>query len=131
MKACAEPRCPNRVERGRCAEHAKAYDLRRGSSRERGYTHTWDVRSAAFRTRYPLCGMRPNGLPSVGSACADKGLSTVAEVTDHVRAHKGDTRLFWDQDNNWQSLCGNCNRLKAIREEGGFGRAPEHAGNSR
>lgn len=27
-----------------------------------------------------------------------------ATVVDHIKPHKGDSQLFWDQD-NWQSLC--------------------------
>jgi 5-methylcytosine-specific restriction protein A len=44
-----------------------------------------------------------------------------ATVTDHIEAHKGDMKLFWDPD-NWQSLCTGCNSYKAALEEGGFGR---------
>lgn len=52
--------------------------------------------------------------------CAELGRVTKAEVTDHIRAPKGNMVLFWDPKNR-QSLCGRCNRLKAERFEGGFG----------
>jgi 5-methylcytosine-specific restriction protein A len=48
-------------------------------------------------------------------------------MTDHIVAHKGDMRLFWDPK-NWQSLCGPCNSRKAALEEGGFGRPIRWAG---
>jgi 5-methylcytosine-specific restriction protein A len=45
-----------------------------------------------------------------------------ATVTDHIVAHKGDRRLFWDSK-NWQSLCRACNSRKAAEQEGAFGNA--------
>lgn len=40
-RPCLESRCPALATyRGRCAEHARAYDLRRGSSAERGPYNT-------------------------------------------------------------------------------------------
>lgn len=44
----------------------------------------------------PLCRM-----------CAEEGRTTAANVVDHVKAHKGNETLFWDQG-NWQSLCKAC-----------------------
>ena len=36
--------------------------------------------------------------------CLARGRTTAATVVDHIKEHKGDLELFWDQD-NWQSLC--------------------------
>jgi 5-methylcytosine-specific restriction endonuclease McrA len=43
-----------------------------------------------------------------------------AKCVDHIQAHKGDMKLFWDP-NNWQSLCISCNSAKAVAEEGAWG----------
>lgn len=39
--------------------------------------------------------------------CAQRGDTTAATVVDHIQPHKGNSRLFWQQD-NWQPLCAPC-----------------------
>ena len=44
-----------------------------------------------------------------------------ANVVDHIIPHKGDTRLFWDE-NNVQSLLKQCHdKFKQSQERGGAG----------
>lgn len=43
-------------------------------------------------------------------------------MVDHISAPKGDQALFWDRS-NWQAFNVVCNSRKAIKSEGGFGRA--------
>jgi 5-methylcytosine-specific restriction endonuclease McrA len=76
--------------------------------------------------QYPLCGQRAEHAYPDGwrGACHDQGKTTPAACTDHIRAPKGDPVQFWDP-RNWQSLCSDCNRVKAIRYESGFGRTPQ------
>jgi len=45
----------------------------------------------------------------------------LADVTDHVLPAATHPELFMDPTNH-QSLCHDCNKRKAIAEEGGFGR---------
>lgn len=75
--------------------------------------------------QHPLCGQRAAEAYADGwrGECHDTRRIRAATVLDHIRAHKGDLGLFWDPRNR-QSLCADCNRIKAIRYEGGFGRAP-------
>jgi hypothetical protein len=67
----------------------------------RPWQHLYDnsrwrkLRLAHLRT-HPLCVM-----------CKEAGRVTAASVVDHVKAHKGNEALFWDQS-NWQSLCKPC-----------------------
>ena len=42
---------------------------------------------------------------------------------DHIRAHKGDQTLFWDQA-NLQGLCLSCHSRKTVYKDGGFGVKP-------
>jgi 5-methylcytosine-specific restriction protein A len=112
LRPCAEPGCPTLVPTGtRCATHARQQDLRRGSQRERGYTHAWEITAARFKRSYPLCGQRPNDRPPVMSRCHDEGRVTVATCVDHVAPHRGDPGRFWDPG-NWQSLCDACHSAK-------------------
>lgn len=55
----------------------------------------------------PLCRM-----------CKQTGRLTPATVVDHIKAHKGDETLFWDQG-NWQSLCAHHHNSDAQRIEKG------------
>jgi 5-methylcytosine-specific restriction protein A len=83
----------------------------RRSSYQRGYTKRWALVSRLFRSKYPLCGMRPDHERPVMSQCFDEHLVTAATLTDHVVPHRGDQILFWDEG-NWQSMCGTCHKKK-------------------
>jgi len=111
MPYCLRPQCPAIVSRGYCAAH-RAMARPFGHRRAQGYTRRWDQRAAAFRKRYPLCGQRPGGQRPVMSECYDRGIVTVAAQVDHVVPHRGDQGLFWDEANNWQSLCRSCGARK-------------------
>ena len=88
----------------RCPLCAKASEAKRPNARHRGYTREWDIEAKAFLAMNRTC--RRCGAPS--------------GVVDHIIAHKGDMRLFWDRS-NWQPMNRRCNSGKAAREEGGFG----------
>ena len=63
------------------------------SSNERGYGMAWQRARTKFLMSHPLCAM-----------CQADGLTTLAQVVDHIQPHRGDRKLFWDTT-NWQSLC--------------------------
>lgn len=86
----------------------KANDEKRGTPEQRGYTEEWRTESKAF-------------LALPGHEWCACGCGRPANMVDHIKAPKGDMRLFWDRS-NWQPYNGLCNRRKAIRQEGGFGR---------
>lgn len=113
LKVCAHQGCPELTEHRYCPAHSRQVDLRRGSRQSRGYGRQWELSSQAFLREFPLCGMRPNGQRPVMSRCFDNGWITVAFQTDHVVPHKGDQRLFWDRDGNWQALCQSCGAIKS------------------
>jgi len=56
--------------------------------------------------------MRPGGLAPVMSQCYDDNRATPAALVDHVVPHQGNPVLFWDEINNWQSLCPSCHSRK-------------------
>ena len=71
----------------------KSWQLDRRSAHERGYTYAWTKARNAYIQRHPLCVM-----------CKRDGTITAAQVVDHIKPHKGDQELFWNEA-NWQSLC--------------------------
>lgn len=72
----------------------------RGDAVERGYDSRWRKARAAFLQRNPLC-----------AECRKNGVLTPATVVDHIIPHRGDQKLFWDEE-NWQPLCKNCHDRK-------------------
>ncbi|MFW0778491.1 MAG: HNH endonuclease [Rickettsiales bacterium] len=44
-----------------------------------------------------------------------KGKVVPAQVVDHIRPHRGDERLFWDES-NWQPLAKVCHDKKTMQE---------------
>lgn len=105
--------CGNTVPSGqRCAcqrARAKAYDVRRGTSAQRGYGARWQDESKGF-------------LALPGNERCACGCGRIADMVDHIRAPKGDMALFWSRS-NWQPFARICNTRKAIATEGGFGRS--------
>lgn len=68
--------------------------MTRETANARGYNSQWQKATATYLKNNPLCKM-----------CKEQGHITQAVVVDHIKPHKGDSKLFWDTKNNWQSLC--------------------------
>ena len=101
-RPCRYPGCPNLCESGTyCPEHsAESPDRLRGSAAERGYDAKWRRARKRFLRSHPLC-----------ANCLSQGVLTPATVVDHIVPHRGDHRLFWDEQ-NWQPLCKACHDRK-------------------
>jgi len=65
----------------------------RRTAAERGYGSRWRKAREAFLRDYPLC-----------QYCQEDGKVEPATVVNHIKPHKGDQGLFWDQA-NWQAVC--------------------------
>ena len=92
-------------------ERDKRYDAKRGSARQRGYDHRWAKCRALFLQKNPLCALHEQ-----------RGELVAASVVDHVKPHRGNAQLFWDEA-NWQSLCAPCHSsAKQSQERVGFSR---------
>ena len=110
-KPCYQPGCPNVTHTTYCTTHAKehdtAYRRQRGSSNKRGYTYRWQKEREAYLIRNPLC-----------ENCLNKhDVIRAATEVDHIIPHKGDMKLFWNSDSNWQGLCRTCHSQKTAREQ--------------
>ena len=68
-------------------------DRMRGGADARGYNAEWRRARKAYLQLHPLC-----------AECLKEGILTPATVVDHIMPHRGDQRLFWDEQ-NWQPLC--------------------------
>lgn len=66
---------------------------RESSEYRKLYGYRWQKARLLFLQHNPLCVM-----------CLQEGLTTAADVVDHVVPHQGNEVLFWD-NSNWQALC--------------------------
>ena len=77
------------------------------SSTQRGYGYKWQQKRKAFLSR-------PENVLCL--FCRAKGLVTQATVVDHIKPHRGNEVLFWDET-NWQPLCSSCHSSDKQRIE--------------
>ena len=100
QRPCAAAGCKTLVNKGYCEKHQPV--VKRGASKEyqRLYNNTkWKKYRVIFLMENPFCidcGGRSN-------------------VVDHIKDHKGDINLFWDE-NNHQPMCKICHDNKTGRE---------------
>ena len=122
---CTQPGCGELTDGGKCERHSqqarRESDHERGNAHQRGYGIKWQQYREHWLREFPLCGMRRAGPSAEHSECWRSGRAIAATDVDHITPHRGDQRLFWDQDNH-QSLCHTCHSKKTAREDGGFGR---------
>jgi 5-methylcytosine-specific restriction protein A len=99
---CKYPYCPNKAIKGSsyCKGHKKLMEKQRPDSSARGYDYEWQKFREEYLKRNPFC-----------IECIKNGKLTKSKVIDHIIPHKGDERLFWDED-NMQPLCINCHNRK-------------------
>ena len=104
---CAHPGCPRLVPRGKkyCEEHATQHPEEMRPASERGYGSAWRRARKQYLEVHPLC-----------VECMRAGRYTRATDVDHIVPHRGNQRLFWDED-NWQALCHRCHSVKTRSED--------------
>lgn len=99
---CRHPSCPNLSDELYCELH-RSMQPRRESAAARGYGASWRIARLRFLRNNPLC-----------AECLRQARITPATVVDHIIPHRGDERLFWNQD-NWQPLCKCCHDQKTAK----------------
>ena len=73
------------------------------------YDHKWRKIRTAFLAEHPLCSM-----------CESRGRTEAATVVDHIKPHKGNPSLFYNEA-NLQPLCKPCHDSHKKRQEQGGG----------
>ena len=104
-KPCKHPGCPRLTEGDYCEEHLPLHAKERGSASSRGYNAKWKRARVRYLKAHPLC-----------VRCQLAGILVKATVVDHIKPHRGDVELFWDES-NWQSLCKSCHDRKTMKED--------------
>ena len=104
-KPCNHLGCPKLTEGYYCEEHLVLHRGDRASSGKRGYNSRWQKARARYLKAHPLCVL-----------CARQNKYVKATVVDHIKPHRGDPILFWDES-NWQSLCKPCHDNKTWNED--------------
>ena len=99
---CRYPLCSNKADKGSsyCKIHKKIMEKQRSTPTERGYDYKWQKFRKEYLKKNPFCVV-----------CLNKGKLIQAKVIDHIVPHKGNERLFWDE-NNMQTLCIRCHNKK-------------------
>lgn len=113
-KFCPHRGCTTLVESGRCELHTKdkqashkQYDDNRPKWHDLYNDDRYRKARVRFLRQHPLC-----------VHCEERGQLTPATRLDHIKDHKGDLVLFWDE-NNWQGLCERDHNRKTARTNPG------------
>ena len=104
---CRQPGCAELVESGKkyCEKHGPLHVHDRPGAAERGYDARWRKVRKKYLEAHPLC-----------VECLKEGQYVKATDVDHIQAHRGDSKLFWDTG-NWQPLCHSHHSKKTMRED--------------
>jgi len=104
-KPCKYPGCSNITNNKYCEAHKTEEAKERPSAYKRGYDYKWRKASKIFLMINPFC-----------TKCHSEGRIIRATVVDHIKPHRGDQELFWDE-HNWQPLCKKCHDTKTFKED--------------
>lgn len=115
MRACsADPRCPNLTKGGPCAQHAAAYESRRGTAHQRGY----DSAHRATRARYRAIAPRNLAGALICENCATPEPPDGPELhLDHIDG-LGPNGPNGHNLDNLQNLCHPCHGIKTAHQTG-------------
>lgn len=91
------------------ATSRRVWDNPTRKTRQALYWGRWRRVSAQYLQLHPMCQC---------AECATSGSPRAADCVDHIKDHKGDVALFWDEA-NWQALHHDCHSAKTRRENPG------------
>lgn len=104
---CKHPGCASLVPYGTkyCDKHKSLHPEYIRPAAERGYGSRWNKARKRYLEVHPLC-----------VECLKAGRYVKATDVDHIRPHRGDKILFWDES-NWQVLCHSHHSIKTRNED--------------
>lgn len=104
---CRHPGCPNLIPTGTkyCETHKTLHPEEQRSAAARGYGSRWQRARKKYLAEHIFC-----------VECMKEGTYVKATDVDHIIAHRGDKKLFWDES-NWQALCHSHHSQKTNRED--------------
>lgn len=105
LRPCRNLGCAKLTEDKYCTEHKEFEIKERATATKRGYDSKWRTARNRFLKVNPLC-----------VRCKYEGELVKATVVDHIKPHRGDKKLFWDES-NWQALCKSCHDKKTMSED--------------
>lgn len=105
LRPCSIPGCSVLVRSGsRCRKHINAGVQREPDTKSMYNSPRWKAMRIQQLQDHPWC-----------QACLTLGIYEPAEEVDHIRPHRGDPNLFFD-DANLQSLSKQCHSRKTSNE---------------
>lgn len=81
-KPCRHPGCAKLTDGRYCEEHISLHPEVTRSAAKRGYDSKWRKESKVYLREHPLCEI-----------CKRNGKYVQATVVDHIKAHRGDSKL--------------------------------------
>lgn len=114
LTTCTAVGCPVIVDTpGRCAEHRREADRRRGGGGERGSTARWKRFRKRYLAEHPVCECGPD--------CCPDGCWRLAVDVDHIDGTGRNGPRAYDES-NLMPMAHECHSRKTARQDGGFGR---------
>ncbi len=105
LHPCSYPGCNALVRSAsRCPDHVNAGVLREPETKSMYNSPRWKAMRTKQLQDHPWC-----------AACLSRNIYEPAEEVDHIRPHRGDPILFFD-DQNLQSLSKQCHSRKTLSE---------------
>ena len=102
LSPCTYPGCNVLTQGGRCSKHGSI--VRDPAVKSLYNSGQWRAMRARQLASHPWC-----------QACLERGIYEPAEEVDHIKPHRGNPRLFFD-DTNLQSLSKRCHSQKTAQE---------------